>query len=114
MTDGEPSGYERVVVMDDEDFERLRDAEVKTCQYDHLPSVTLVDERWRQKWESPLAGDRPENQGTVLFLNDDDYRRIKYSVSGVHREGALLVHESKTHIALDDSVNHNDGVELET
>jgi len=71
---------ERVVPVSSEDITRvMSDDEAVTFEFDHAPSVTLVKEGNRGKWN---AHDRPEDAGNVFFLTHEDAERIQYSKTG--------------------------------
>ena len=97
----------RVVTVNTEDFDRLESGEVITHEFDHMNSVTLVAERYRPEWESPLVDDRPENNGDVVFLDTGDYQKIKYSHNGfrVDSIGIVIAHESKKHLVFNERSN---------
>lgn len=98
---------QRVITLTTEDFNRLEDGEVITHEFEHMKSVTLVSERFRPEWESPLVDDRPENNGNVVFLSTQDYQQIKYSHNGyrVDDEGIVIAHESKEHLVFNEGSN---------
>jgi hypothetical protein len=50
-----------------------------TYKFDHAASVTLVAEKNHRKWHEH---NRPEDSGSVFFLNHEDAERLQHSKTG--------------------------------